>query len=404
MRRSRAKFGALPLTALAPALAAAIIPSCGGGGGGGGGAGDTFDREALLANLAANLVLPVYEDFVAKAQALKTAADAYAADVADPDLRAAARQAWKDAMDVWQRAELLQFGPAGKSTEVVAGMNLRDYIYSWPTTSPCDIDREVVAGEFNDADFFQTRLVNVYGLDALEYLLFRADTGNACGSGVPPNSDGAWGALTAEEIEQRRAEYAAACAGNVLARAQQLLDEWAPSGNDFAGKFSNAGTSGVYSSAHAAVNDVFAGMFYLDTMVKDKKIGAPAGISGGTVDPSRVESPTAATSKEHLLRNLETFQFMFLGNRPGDPPGVGFDDFLTARGAPALAAEMETDIAEAIAAVQAIPGTLQDALVSDLSSVQAAHAAIKDITDHLKSQFVTVLNLSVPNTGAGDND
>jgi hypothetical protein len=43
-------------------------------------------------------------------------------------------------------------------------------------------------------------------------------------------------------------------------------------------------------------------------------------------------------------------------------------------------------------------------LISDLAAVQAAHAAIKAITDNMKSQFVTVLNLSVPQTGAGDND
>ena len=37
-------------------------------------------------------------------------------------------------------------------------------------------------------------------------------------------------------------------------------------------------------------------------------------------------------------------------------------------------------------------------------AVKAAHASVKRLTDLLKSQFVTTLNLSVPQEGAADND
>lgn len=402
---------------LALALAAAVLPSCGGGGGGGSsGPVDTFDREALLTRLATALVMPTYEDLVAKATALANATQAYASEVEIDGLNkatllTAARDAWKDMMAVAEVAELLQFGPAGVSTEIVAGQNLRLEIHSWPTSNPCRVDQEIVSKDYENPAFFDTELVNVYGLDAMEYLLFHTGTDNACAITVDINTGmpSPWEGVS--DLELRRANYAAACAADVLARAEELLNEWETSGDDFLTKFTNASTSGVYPNAHAAANDVFAAMFYLDTMVKDKKLGRPAGLTGEPLNPDNTESHYSTTSKDHLLKNLETFQFMFLGRAAADPetPGttVGFDDWLVERGASTLADTMTADIAAAITAVIDIPGTLEAALggsPADVDKVEAAHAAVKKITDNLKSQFVTVLNLSLPQTGAGDND
>ena len=140
-----------------------------------------------------------------------------------------------------------------------------------------------------------------------------------------------------------------------------------------------------------------------------KEVSHPAGINDGSPDVNLVESPWADTSIPQLIRNVETFQMVFLGNRPVDPAQIGFDDFLIARGAPALAATMTADIAAAVTAVQNIQGaTLKDA-INDIpaganATVLNAHAKLKAVTDNLKAQFVTVLNLSIPQTGAGDND
>jgi uncharacterized protein len=396
--------------ALVLVLAAIVLPSCGGGGGGGGGgAGDSFNREALLSNLATTYVLPTLEDFADAATALQSATQALSNEVqaGGPNvavLRTAAQEAWRDAMELWQVADLFQFGPAGASSEIVAGQDLRTEIYSWPTSNHCLIDSEIVSNGFAAPGFPTGELVSIYGLDAVEYLLFHTGPNNNCPAGATINTSGSWNALGQAEIDRRRAAYAAVCCNAVVARAQQLRNAWQPSSGNFVGIISAAGSSGVYASAHAAVNDVFAAMFYLDLMVKDRKLALPAGLGPEDPEPTLVESFFGDFSKEHLLRNLEAFQRMFLGNAPADPPGVGFDDFLAARGAAALASEMTTAIAAAIDAVEAIPGLLEDAIQSGDASVAAAHAAIKTITDNLKSQFVTVLNLSVPNTGAGDND
>ncbi|MGK0358467.1 MAG: hypothetical protein ACI9U2_000756, partial [Bradymonadia bacterium] len=42
--------------------------------------------------------------------------------------------------------------------------------------------------------------------------------------------------------------------------------------------------------------------------------------------------------------------------------------------------------------------------VSDAAELEEGYAAIKEVTNLLKTQFVTTLNLSVPQEGASDND
>lgn len=398
----------LLLGATATVVAGGIV-ACSGGNGPGGPT-DSFDRRAMLTTIGLDVILPTYERFRDSAEVLKDATAAHRLAVgssAGTATLGTARTAWIAAADVWQEAELFQVGPAGSPTMTIQGQDLRDEIYSWPTVNTCRVDQEIVEQQYGDAGFFDAELVNVYGLDALEYLLFVTAPNNTCPSQVNINQDGTWAALSATELAQRRADYADAVAGHVLATAQALVDAWGPGGGGFLSTFSSAGESGSeYARAQDAVNELFAAIYYLDLETKDMKLAEPAGIS---VDcptatcPERVESRWAGRSKEHILANLRAFQRVFQG---GDTvtPGIGFDDFLSELGAPDVTADMLARIDAAIAAVEAIPGPLEDAVASDLASVEAAHAAVKAVTDVLKTQMVSILNLKIPDEGAGDND
>jgi hypothetical protein len=48
--------------------------------------------------------------------------------------------------------------------------------------------------------------------------------------------------------------------------------------------------------------------------------------------------------------------------------------------------------------------SLAVALANDKASVTALHAAIKKVTDALKTEIVTVLDLEIPKVVEGDND
>lgn len=392
------------------AIALAVLAtSCGpSGGDADAGPGDLLadQKRAMLASLGANVILPTYRDFSAAAGTLETAAGALAAAPSEAN-RATAQDAWIDAMRIWQRAELLSLGPAGMSgtTGAVGGMNLRDQIYSFPNTNTCRLDQETLEQDYADIDAFASQLVDVRGLGGIEYLLFVASTENTCAATNPVNTDGSWAALGEAEIRARRAAYAHTLAILVKRQADALLQAWEPEGGDFLGELSRAGSgSTLFSTAQRGVNDLAGAMIYLDTMTKDMKVGEPAGIVRCTADTclDQLESPWSRQSKEHVLINLRAFQTLFLGAEP-DAEGPGFDDLLNAIGANDTASALTAAIADSIAAVEALEGTLEEAILADPAAVMDAYDAIGVASRLFKSDVTTLLDIELP-ANFGDND
>ncbi len=362
-------------------------------------------RSQVLAQLATAVIVPAMDDFAARSDALVSAVGAWSeaggGEGAELD---AARQAWRDAMTAWQFAELLQVGPAGPASAFVGGEGLRDRIYSWPTTRPCGVDQNIVAERYAEADFFTAQLVNVLGLDALEYLLFYTGTDNDCPAQVAINADGTWRALDGQTLNQRRAAYAAVLADGIAAEAENLRSAWDPAGSDFGGKLARAGSEGSpYASARHALEQVFHGMFYLDKITKDLKLAVPTGLSPDCPSadgcPADLEARWSGFARESLAANIKAARALF----DGGESGPGFADLLIEAGAADLAEQMRADFDATIADLEG-ETPLDRLIVDDLEAAQALHGRVKAITDALKSRFVLVLDLDVPASGAADND
>lgn len=369
-----------------------------------GGASEDARRD-LLVSVSRNVIQPRLRTFAMDAEALEDATEALAEAPDDEDLQGAARDAFAVAMQTWQGLEMLQVGPAGVADMTMGGQGFREQIYSWPDkVGPCRVDQQLVAKAYEEADFFSdTALVNDYGLDALEYLLHADRDGHACAITNAINSDPLWG--DADEIRRRRARYGAAVAEEVATRARELRDAWGADEGDFVSGF-EAGEE-PYGSRQDVLDGLYAAMLYLDQEVKDQKLAIPAGISpdcASNTCPDRRESPWADASLAHVRTNLAVFRALLHGGDEDDEDAFGMLELLQDVGADDLADDMEGAVDAAIDAGAAVDGTLVEALSEDLDSVQALHAAVKDVTDLLKSQFVTVLNLRVPHEGAGDND
>ena len=358
-------------------------------------------RRALLASLATNVVLPAYREFGDATLTLAIAAEAYAADLS-PDNLTAAQDAWRSAMAAWQRTEVMQFGPAGRMSEVLGGEDLRDQIYSWPLVNPCRVDQEIVFGDYADRDAFAEKPVNVRGLDAIEYLLFFGEPVNDCAANSSINMDGSWDAVAASDLAQRRADYAVTVARDIERHADHLQTLWEPTGADFVAALATAGDgSETYSTSRAALNAVSDAMFYLDKETKDMKLGIPPGITGcaEATCPDDLEARWSSGSAANILNNLRGFESLYLGGE-----GNGFDDLLVSIGADDLDTSMRSAITDAIAALEPFGDDLGDDIDTNLQSVIDAYDAIKAITDLLKTQFVTVLDLDLPQRAEGDND
>lgn len=355
-------------------------------------------RLMTVQSLARDVILAGYRDFVPAAAALE-AATAEAVASPSEDTRAAAREAWRNAMAIWQQLEAMQVGPAGTADRTTAGEDLRDEIYSWPIVNPCRVDQELVSGDYADVDTFAMEVVNVRGLDALEYLLFYEGDTNACESLSAINRDGTWDAII-DEIPTRRLAYAATAATLVRRSAETLVARW---DEEFLDEITTSGAgSETFPTAQDALNAISDALFYLDKETKDMKVAEPGGLSDAcaTDCAGLRESLYANHSVPHVLGNLLGFQRMYAGA----DEGLGFDDLLVGVGQPELAAAMGDAITNAITVVEAISDDIPTLLAADPSGLVPVYDALKAITDLLKTQFLTALDLEAPMRADTDND
>ncbi|MFK7989218.1 MAG: imelysin family protein [Sandaracinaceae bacterium] len=390
------------------ALTGALLASCGPSEGGGEDSGpDTLAerKREILGSMTDRVLVPALRDFSTAADALEAATAAYGGDPSETN-RDGARAAWETAMLAWQRLEVMQIGPIGMSgvAGVTAGEDLRDEVYSWPITSSCQIDQRTVEATHADSALLGVELVDARGLDAMEYLLFNESRENTCSTVSPINADGIWAGFTAEEIQSRRAVYAATAAGLVATQASALLTDWE---TRFAGELESAGdTSTVFDTAQAALNDLAGAMLYLDNEARDMKLGEPAGISGcpTAVCPEALELPLAARSREAVTENVRAFSLLYHGGAPDDPMSLGLHDLLLDLGQDTLATDMAAAIAAAITALEAIEGALGTAIEDDPAAVMSAYEAVGEAQRLFKVDVVTALDLEPSTPRVGDND
>jgi uncharacterized protein len=366
----------------------------------------TFTKAGLLKSIA-DCSVGRYREFSERAGALRTAAQAWNAAPGDEALRLAAQSAWRNAMESWQQSELFRFGPSGPASEP-GGKDLRSEIYFWPDINNCLVDLQLVSKSYERRPLNLS--LSAKGLGALDYLLSYTGTDqNSCAASTTINTGepSPWKALTPDEIVRRRAAYALAVAEDLTLRANELLDAWDPAKGNFHAQLSQAGAgSATYASEHDAFNVVDNALFYLDKELKDYKVAIPVGLSVECMAercPERVESRYSFASNSNIVHNLRGFRLLFQGCGPSYS-GLGFDDYLRAINQGALADRMQQALIAAEQSAATLPAPLEALLASDPARAIALHAAIKAVTDPLKMEFVTSLNLELPTAAQGDND
>jgi uncharacterized protein len=357
-----------------------------------------FTKELLRA-AASDCAVHHYCRFEAAAAQLEESVAAHAEDPNTTTLEAT-RTAWRRAMALWSRIELLQFGPlasramsAGK--DAYQGLGIRDKIYSWPLTARCRVEEQIASQAYRTQGFSNV-LVSSKGLFGLEYLLFYPGSDTAC---LPVTQTGkTWPTLDADDIAARKRAYALAVAENVTAEIRGLMELWSPGAGNFRQTFVSA--SG-YPSEQEALNVLAWALIYVEREVKDWKLGIPAGYT--LMHPvTGPEAPFSGTSTNNLRENLHGFRSLFQGcGENGE--GVGFDDWLVEAGHEDLADRISAALARAQVAVDGAPPLEQ----ASPAEIEALYRALKTLTDPLKSELFgpgSPLNLKLPEGVASDTD
>jgi uncharacterized protein len=357
------------------------------------------DFADVLADVWPEVLEPAHTAAARDAEALVVAAIAWSAaetsDTGADSARDVAREAWRNLMTSWQTVEIYQIGPGAASLTAAGGMDFRDAVYSWPTVNACRVDQETAVRGFDAADFVDTALVNVLGLDALETVLFSSDADNDCPPQVAMNDDGTWDALGEDGVRQLRADYAVFLSQQVLADIDDLVAAWGSFESDL------ANGAGVFGSPDEALNAVYDGLFYLELQTKDRKLAAPLGLKDCGEDDclTLVETRLAGGSQDWVAVNLTAFRRLYLG---GD--GQGLDDLLRLRGHDDVADDMLAALDAADSAADALVVPIDEAAAGDDTDAVALHSAVAGVTDLLKGDLATLLFLQIPSEAAGDAD
>ena len=320
-----------------------------------------------LINIGNNVITATYSDLANKAADLYTVAGNFktTADASNLD---ATKQAWRSTRSPWEQSEGFLFGP-------VDTQGIDPAIDSWPVNT-VDMDNLLadVSGHPNITEAVINQQVDeAKGFHLIEYLLWGIDENKQVG-----------------DFTTRELDYLVAACENLKNKTAVLESAWLPTGENFVANFLNAGTSGIYVSQKAALQDLVAGMIAIADEVGNGKIETPLNGDGGTgVDPTQEESRFSSNSKLDFANNIRSISNSYNGKYLIDGKGVA--DVVATENS-TLNAQFQAEIVAAIQAIEAIPGTFSDAIVSNRPAVETAQEKVRIVQETLESQIKPLIS------------
>lgn len=336
-----------------------------------------YDRQAMLANYADNLIIPGYQKFKTEAGEMASAITAFTSSPSITAL-ASARKEYQEAYMAWQVVSAYGFGPADEQL-------LRNNLNIYPTTTS-QVENNISSGSYN---LQTTANLSAKGFPALDYLLY----GQATDAAVVDRY------TTAANAANRR-KYLQDITNLINEAANATHTAWT-TGNT-AQNFKETGGTAVGSSIGNLVNQF---NFEVD-LTKRAKVGIPSGrFSANTPVPDRVEAYYSSTSLALLEHNLKALKAIFMGQSAAGANGPGLDDYLDHVDAKYGDKNLSTAIIQqfdaALAAVAAVPAPLSQAVTSNPQAVTKVYDELQKLIVLTKTDMPAALGVTITYT---DND
>ena len=332
----------------------------------------------------------------------------------EADSLLAARNGWKQLMQVVQANDMHILGPAARNKQDLRN-RIHGYYLGGPSLdsfdefSSCGTDVLVVKANDGSREVADSN-INTRGMIALEYLLFNEDLSHSCGSGV--SAVAGWNALSDAARKSQRYDLALKIAQDIALNAGKIQDEWSSYRTEFIDP-DEAGTN------FQLLTD---SLFYFEKYTKSAKLAAVIGQDRLCVEDlcaKFIESHYSETSLSNIKVNAEQFLSIFdsgLDNL-ADESDSGFSSLFKG---------LITDVVTRITELEASADPMS--LKAHVSSIEANGAInacgnafanpdsevdpqicalagkMKKVTDKLKIEFVTYLGVSLPEAAQGDTD
>ncbi len=333
------------------------------------------ERRVALGTATEQVILPTYAELSARTGELASLLDGLASAPDEADL-SAIRQAYLDARTPFEEAQAFGFGPAN-DLHSAAGID----------QAPIDVaklDAELASDAELTLAHVRALGANKRGLHAIEYLLF------------PQDDVELEAALLADDASgQRRRQFASFSASVVATNAAALGAAWDPENGDYAGQFSKpGGPASVSKGVQEGLDTLLNETVFLSELVYSVKLGSPLGVAtGGLIDAGAQESERAGASVTDMLSNLRGVRNIYLGSRDGSI-GVSLSGLVHSK-SPSADLHARTALANAEAALLAIPEPLTDALAESPQTVAAAYESVKVLKQVLATEVLSTLGASL---------
>ena len=331
--------------------------------------------EDVLASLTDQVIIPRYEAVAERMDALSAALTELGASPSSADSLARARAAWRDARADWSRSRAFWFGPVTDRRSV----GLMD----WHPAEPERIESMLAERPArSEADARDTLGSTMRGLGAAEYLIFDPDAARKL-------------------ADPARADYMVALGGVFRSESAGILREWsaerAPGSASYGGFFSGRAADSMLASA--AVNDLVSAQIFLLKRIVDMRLAAALGMLEGGADLSAVPEGYAENGVADLRAEILGIRDMYAGHESAE--GALGISHLVAAISPDADARMTSHFAAAIAATDALEGSLTAAIIDNPDKVRAVYAALSALQMTLETEVVSLLGVTV---GFSDTD
>lgn len=329
-------------------------------------------KQAALAAIGTNVILPTLSAFTERSAALAVASAQFRTN-ATPETLKRVRDDWTTAYLAWSEVQWIPDLPY---------FNLG--VYLWPPR-PASIEGALQGSTSYDAAYMNDLGAAATGLFALEYLLFDQTSmvRHKQGQPVPgiPRPPPAWDLLNGADGPRRRA-YLHAVAELLTRRAREVEDAWKPSGGNAVGKF----MAGGQDSLDKLINRL------LENSERALQEGLTHQIElreFKTFQPEDARAMSSGSSHRALAAVMAGVKRHYDGGN-----GVGVDDYLRTLD-PGLADTMQMHFTATLKAAEAIPAAVEETVKTNRAPVQATVDACRTLEITLKTDVVSKLGVTL---------
>lgn len=347
------------------------------------GGDDNFDREALLVNLADNIIVPAFEDFKTKLSALDVARVNFANNSDQNNLEALSN-AWFEAYKVWQYVEMFNIGEA-------EGIDNTNYIgfVSFFNIYPLEVE-DIEKGAANGGyDLTSTNYHDGQGFPALDFLIH----------GIADADVQAINKFTTNASKEGYFTYLEDVVTRMISLNTTILNDWK---NGYRNSFVANIESSKTGSVNKTVNDFVS---YYERGLRANKFGIPAGNFSNDPLPETVEAfYKQNVSKTLALEALKAVQDLFNGKAyNGSVSGESYESYLIALKRNDLATLINSKLDTARQKIEVLDDNFYNQINSDNTKMTEAYDALQLVVVSLKVDMMRAFDVSL-DEGFVDND